>query len=568
MSEDARSEDAPPRSLGTRTRRWIPRVLAVIALGISGFLGGVAATSVLPSTVETDHYRATLRLSPLPWQTSTLHGPTTFGDIDLDFGGWAPAPGIDATVQLKASVTELFEQRPVSLELLEPQPHEVDDALRSAIVQLGGKFLGGVLVTQAIIVVLVRRSGRPRRRGTLLKVAAVAAAGALVVPSVGAWYAYRPDNLASFRTTSLLSTVRSNAGLLADVRVRAQQAIPYVQNLLALSQALQEKFVPSGLGGPAGARFLLVSDIHGANQYPIMKQIIEDEHIDAVIDTGDLLNFGNVKEAEVAGLFQSIESLPVPYLFVRGNHDASSPDDQSLLRRMSRIPNVILLEPSRGHYTEVDVHGVSVAGFNDPRWFGDDNQDNAEKQKPAAEAFRRAFEGRQHADIVASHEPAAVESVQAASIRVNGHMHSADREGNRIQVGTFTGGGTVSHFLTGQAPDNPQERQDEGELPGQPYSFDIAVFGQDCSMQSLTTYTYRNLIQGRPVYDDVSVVNGRKIANPPEPGRTCTAAQGITTREVDASEPRDAEPPTTPVPRRTPTVPVSPIEPGPATTRP
>ena len=83
----------------------------------------------------------------------------------------------------------------------------------------------------------------------------------------------------------------------------------------------------------------------------------------------------------------------------------------------------------------------------------------------------------------------------------------------------------MSHFLldTGDQP---------GELAGQPYAFDIAVYGQSCDLTSLTRYTFRNLIQGRPVYDDVSVINGKTIATR-EPGkRTCAADLGLSRTTV------------------------------------
>ena len=540
--------------------RWLWRVLATLALAVAAFVGGTASTSILPTLVQTEHYSAEARLTPLPSQRSTLHSPTSFGDIDLIFGGPLPAPGVDATVQLKANITELFDQRPVSVQSLQPSSAEVDAALRTAALQLGLKFAAGALLTMVLLLGILALGRRSRPSLAQVTAAVIAVTTTLAFSGIGAWQAYRPGNLATFKTTSLIGAVRSNAGLLADVQTRAEQATPYVQNLLALSQALQEKFVPENLDQPAAARFLLVSDIHGANQYPIMKKIIEDEHITAVIDTGDLLNFGSVTEAEVTGIFQSIEALPVPYIFVRGNHDASSPTDQSLLQRMARIPNVILLEPTPEQYTQVAVRGITIAGFNDPRFFGDDNQDNAAKQKPAIAAYQAAFKGRPLPDIVISHEPAAVEAVQAGSIRINGHMHTPDLQGNRIQVGTFTGGGTMSHYLT-QSPANGT--QDDGELPGQPYAFDIAVFGDTCALTSLTRYSYRHLIEGRPAYDDVSVINGKTIAKPPAAGRVCNASLGITRSHVDAQTPPEIPPPTTTVPTIMPTVPVSPIEPDP-----
>jgi predicted phosphodiesterase len=361
---------------------------------------------------------------------------------------------------------------------------------------------------------------------------------------------YQPDHLARFRTTGLLGTVRSNAGLLADVQARAQEVTPYVTNLLALSASLQAKFIPADVNKPAAARFLLVSDIHGANQYPVMKRIVDEEKITAVVDSGDLLNFGSVTEAELSGIFTSIKNLKVPYIFVRGNHDASSLTDQALLQRMAAIPNVVMLQPARDAYTQLDVNGVTIAGFNDPRFFGDDSRSIAQKEQPAADAFNRAYASRPRPDIVVTHEPVAANMVNSATLLINGHLHKDELEGNRIGVGTFTGGGTVSHFLLDKQSPTANKSQSEsqggsgsenggdqsGELPGQPYAFDIAAYGEACDLTSLTRYTFRNLIQGRPVYDDVSVINGKTIATP-EPGtRTCAADLGLSRTAVTVGQ--------------------------------
>jgi predicted phosphodiesterase len=490
-------------------------------------LGGVSATSLFPTTLQTDHYRAEVRLSALPTFTSTIHSPTSFGDLDLEFNGPFLAPGVDATVQVRDSITTLFDDRRVSIESLQPTSAEVTDALGAGVTELGLKFSGGALAVGFATIALIayaRRRWPTARQAISVAVAAVLAIGGA---SLGILGTYQPDRLTTFRTTGLLGTVRSNAGLLASVQARAEEATPYVTNLLALSAALQAKFVPEDITKPPAARFLLVSDIHGANQYPVMKRIIHDEKITAVIDSGDLLNFGSVTEAELAGIFTSIKNLGVPYVFVRGNHDASSLADQGLLRRMAAIPNVVLLEPTPQSYTELNIDGVVLAGFNDPRFFGDDSKNLAAKEQPAADAFNRAFADRRVPDIVITHEPSAAKMVESATLLVNGHLHKDELEGNRIGVGTFTGGGTMGHFLVGQQGSAGKAGDATGELAGQPYAFDIAVYGQACDLTSLTRYTYRNLIQGRPVYDDVSVINGKTIA-PRAPGsRTCAADLGI-----------------------------------------
>jgi predicted phosphodiesterase len=521
------------KGLGSvRWRLWVARGLELVALVLAVYLGGVSATSLFPTTVQTKHYSAEVRLSALPRLTSTIHSPTSFGDLDLEFASVFPAPGVDATIQVRESITDVFAGRSLSIKSLEPSGQEVSNALGSGLTELGLKFSGGVLGVGLGAIVLIAYARR--RRPTLRQLAASGVAGVLAIGITGAgvWGTYQPDQLSRFRTTGLLSTVRSNSGLLADVQARAEQVTPYVKNLLALSQALQEKFVPQDVTRPTAARFLLVSDIHGANQYPVMKRIIDDEQVTAVIDSGDLLNFGSVTEAELSGIFSSIEKLGVPYIFVRGNHDASSLTDQALLERMSKIKNVVLLEPTPKTYTEVSVDGVLVAGFNDPRFFGDSNLDNTQKQEPAADAFNLAFDGRPRPDIVVSHEPGAVRLVKSATLLINGHMHKDELDGNRIGVGTFTGGGTVSHFLLDKQGTAGNSGDTAGELEGQPYAFDIAQFSQGCDLASLTRYTFRNLIAGRPAYDDVSVINGKTIATREPGARTCSTDLGVSQMTV------------------------------------
>ena len=508
-----------------RWRLWALRGVELLVLVFAVSLGGVSATSLFPTTVQTNHYSAEVRLSALPSFTSTIHSPTSFGDLDLNFTSTYLAPGIDATVQVRQTITSLFD-RSMTIQSLEPSSKEISDALGSGVTQIALKFAGGVLIVGggAICVIAYARRRRPTARQLVsVGVAAVLAIGGTGIGIVGT---YQPDKLTSFTTTGLLGTVRSNAGLLASVQARAQEATPYVTNLLALSAALQAKFVPADVSLPPAAKFLLVSDIHGANQYPVMKRIVEDEKITAVIDSGDLLNLGSLTEAELAGIFTSIKNLGVPYIFVRGNHDASSPSDQALLERMAKIPNVVLLEPTPQAYTEVGVNGVLLAGFNDPRYFGDDNKNIPQKEKPAADAFNLAFVNRPRPDIVVTHEPDAANLVAAATLLINGHLHKDELQGNRIGVGTFTGGGTMSHFLMDTAGEEP------GELAGQPYAFDIAVYDQSCDLTSLTRYTFRDLIEGRPVYDDVSVINGKTIATRAPGRRTCSANIGLSRTTV------------------------------------
>ncbi|WP_460966395.1 metallophosphoesterase family protein [Pedococcus soli] len=528
-----------------RRRRRVPlpllRTGGILALVLGSILGGVAATTLFPTSVDTLNYGADLRLSANPADLGTIQSPTVFGDIHLDFAGPVPAPGVIAEVQVKEHITDLLARPNISISSLQPGPLELERAARDAGIGLALRFAGGALAVTLLALAAYAAWARRRPRASRLGVAAACWVVACAVTFASIGLGYRPERLDRFTTTGILGAVQRNADLLAGVETRAEQTTPYLKNLLALSAALQDKYSPQVLGKPVAARLLLVSDIHGANQYPLMKTIVAEEDVDAVIDAGDLVNFGTLAEAQAAGVLDGIRSLGVPYVFVKGNHDARASSDTELLRALAKIPNVVLLEPDDDSYTVQSIGGVRIAGFNDPRWFGDDNRDNAAKQKAPAARFAAAMQDLAPPDLLVAHEPGAVDAIdQKSGVKVHGHMHVDQLEGNTIGVGTFTGGGAFSHFL--------QAAKDE-ELTGQPSAFDIAAFGEDCRLNSLTRYQFRNVIEGRPAYDDVTLINGSRIEStlPPVPTpvgtgttstptapRTCSADLPPTTERVAA----------------------------------
>jgi predicted phosphodiesterase/hypothetical membrane protein len=506
--------------------RRVRHVLGTVALTGVCIASGIAATQMLPVTAHTRHYQATVALDPSPARAGDLVATTTFGDVVVSFAG--PAPGIDAVPQVRADITDVLSRPGISLAALRPGPQELADAIREAGIQVVGRFALGALVV--VLVLLGGWSAIRRRRptGTLVAAGAVAWLVATLGTAGAIWTTYQPDRQGSFTATEVLGTLQRNEGLLTDVEARAVQVAPYLRNLLALSTALQQQYAGGSLEADPALRLLFVSDIHGANQYALMRTLVEEDSIDAVIDTGDLVNFGTVEEAAAANMFAGIESVGVPYLFVRGNHDATSATDTALLRRMQQVPNVVLLAPPDGGYQEVSIGGITIAGFNDPRWFGDSGTGTHAAQVPARDAFQAAFADRAVPDLVASHEPWALDGVEAG-VLLNGHMHTQQVEGNRIQTGTFTGGGPFTHYVG----DGPGE-----ELVGQPSSFDVLTFGTDCRLSSLTTYQIHDVVEGRPTYDDVSIVNGARIdTRDPDPARTCSPDDPLRTSVVDAEVP-------------------------------
>ncbi|MGO0575899.1 metallophosphoesterase family protein [Ornithinimicrobium panacihumi] len=506
------------------------RAVLVLVMALVAFTGGVATTQLWPVEAATRYFSAEVSVEPN--LGSTVHLPTVVGDVFVDFHGPLPAPGLTAQVQVRDEVTDLLRSGRLQSADLQPDQAELRAAIDDGVREVAWKFAAGAMGT-TLLALLAYAVARPRRTPHVFLVSGLATALALAGPGAAAYLTYRTANVAEFRATSLLSLVQANRGILTDLTRNADHGAIYVTNLLALSDAVRQEFNPDAETLPPGAKFLLVSDIHGLNHYPLMREIVENEDIDAVIDTGDLVNFGQPREGNLTGIYQGIQSLGVPYIFTRGNHDALSSTDENVLRRLSRLPNVVLLEPTQGEFVRAAVNGVTVSGFNDTRYYNQRGADFAEEQTVIAAAFREATEGLTPTDIVVTHQPYAAHRVPTRAVTLNGHMHARGLDGSHIQLGSFTGGGVVNQFRIPPLTDSSKEAAEEnpetaGELIGHPYSFDVLTFGTDCSVTRLTRYSYRNLVSGRPQFDDVSIINGRTVQeSAPQEGRVCGPDLGV-----------------------------------------
>lgn len=491
--------------------RWIRRlrpVLTALVVAVAVLAGGLVTASLWPVSVETDYYAADVRLSPSWSDRSSIGTDTVVGSVSARFAGLAP--GVQVSPRVKPEITELFASGDAGAASLDVSPQErsrvIGEAVRGVALRFGLGALGGLL---AVLLVLgMRRRGLPPARTTLVSVlATVVACGGL---GLSAQRTYTADRLLALDSTGLLQLAIANRGLLADVEQRADRATPYLRNLLALSAAMQDEYAPEPSRDADALTVLLVSDVHSANQYALMRTIVEEQGVDVVIDSGDLINLGHVEEARLSNLYGGISSLGVPYVFVSGNHDRNSPGDTSLLDALGRTRGAEVLQPGPGQYREVNVGGLRIAGFNDPRYYGDADDGTTEQQTRARDAWVEALGDTTPPDITVSHEAPALEDAPGR-MRVNGHSHVPALDGNRVQVGTFTGGGTLAHFVGG--PD--------AELVGQASSFDVLTFDEECRAQRLVRYQYRAIIEGRPSFDSLSVLNASRIVEPPEEGRTC-----------------------------------------------
>nr|WP_240896634.1 metallophosphoesterase [Kineococcus vitellinus] len=213
--------------------------------------------------------------------------------------------------------------------------------LRSVLVALLGAALACALVFRDLRTVLL---------GTGAAAAVLLLAGATTAATA------RPQAITRPTYTGLLAQAPALVGAVRNARTdfsayseRLAQLTSDVSGLYTRLQTL-----PEGAGAET-TQVLWISDVHNNPQaYALVRSLIEQYDVQAVVDTGDSTDLGTGVEN---GQLAAIADLPVPYVWIRGNHDSAG--TQAYLQTLD---NVRVLDG--GAVTE--VAGLRVAGIGDP----------------------------------------------------------------------------------------------------------------------------------------------------------------------------------------------------------
>jgi predicted phosphodiesterase len=271
------------------------------------------------------------------------------------------------------------------------------------------------------------------------------AAGTLVFAGVGGLVAltFDGDALAEPRYSGLLTVAPTAVGDVQQIvenfdRYRVQLA-ELVGNVAGLYQAAQA--LPSVDTGADTIDVLHVSDIHlNPEAFDLMRQLVKPFDVDAIVDTGDITDWGSEPEAQ---LVDQIATLKVPYVWVRGNHDSMQTQ-----AAVAAQPNAIVLDGDGA-----DVAGLRFWGIGDPRYTPNKDQPvGPDVEQEAAAAFApellQRFEstpGANDTDALLVHDARAAADVGGlVPLVLSGHTHRA-REGRigrttRLLVEGSTGG--------------------------------------------------------------------------------------------------------------------------------
>ena len=319
--------------------------------------------------------------------------------------------------------------------------------LRDAVVELVWKTaliaLAGAALTSAVIL--------RRRREPLL---AAGLTGVLLLGTAGLGAAtWRPEALSQPTYTGLLVNANSLIGSAEDLVARFDAYRASLEDLVANVGSLYSTI--SALPAPGGTddtvALLHVSDLHlNPAGFDLVRQVTEQFGVDAVLDTGDITDWGSEPENR---LVASVGRLGIPYLYVRGNHDSGS-----TAALIAAQPNATVLDAS----TAATVAGLTVVGMPDPRFTPDkttgDDDAGPEVLQQAGEELARYVEvlpGRPAVALV--HDPKLAEPLDGeVPLVLAGHTH--ERTVRELENGTLlmiqgSTGGAGLRALQGEYPE-------------------------------------------------------------------------------------------------------------------
>jgi predicted phosphodiesterase len=389
----ARAVPAAARRAGRRARHrtaafshrhptWWPR-LRVAAFAVVGAVLALALFGHVPAKVGP--FETTLAARPALSGHTVVH-LAPLGTIDLNTHDWPLA--LDLRVdEIGVNDAERLANDPRAVDRL---GDEVAEEVRSALIGLVVRCVIVALLGGVVGALAARLSWRSALGGAGVAALLVLAAGGGVAAT------FHSGAVAEPRYTGLLTRAPAAVGDVEEVldrfgEYRAQLA-DLVDNVATLYLAGEN--LPTFEPGRT-IRVLHVSDIHlNPGAFDLMRRLTDQFGVDAIVDTGDLTDWGTDPETAIV---DQIGTLDVPYVYVRGNHDS-----RGVQEAVAAEPNAIVLDGEAA-----TVAGLRFWGIGDPRYTPDKSQPvGGHSEMEVAEAYAPRV-----ADVLVQDEPPPVDVV-------------------------------------------------------------------------------------------------------------------------------------------------------------
>lgn len=393
--------------LRSRTTRTL--AFAVVGAFVALALAGRTGATIGP-------FECTLRAHP-SWTGRTTVHLAPLGSLHLDTHVGPVAVEIEVD-ELRQADAAAIAADPSVLDDLEDEL--VDDA-RRALVGLAVRAGLALLVGAVLGALASRLSLRAGLQGVAVGVAAAAAAGVLVLAS------FRPEAVQEPEYTGLLTIAPQAVGDVAGIVERFDdyraQLTDLVGNVAAIYRTAEG--LPRLDPGDDAIRVLHVSDLHNNPQgFDLALEMADQFDVDAVVDTGDITDWGTAPESLQVG---RVADFDVPYVYVRGNHDSAGTQDAVA------AAGAIVLDGGAA-----DVAGLRIWGIGDPRYTPDQADGEPADQRALIDdltgRLRRAVarSDPDAIDLVAVHDPRAARRVgDLVPLVLSGHRH--EQEAHRVE---------------------------------------------------------------------------------------------------------------------------------------
>jgi predicted MPP superfamily phosphohydrolase len=450
---------------------WVRRIalaVAVITVSLTGviigtLLGGHTGTDVGP-------FRAQMSISP------SLGGGT---EVDIPPLGSLHLDSHDGPIHLTVKLGSLDQDR---TEALIDDPASITTASQSAvddvtdgILRLGLRTLGVAVGSALVLATVIFRNGRRVAWSGLLALVMTGSSLGVAAGTV------RADALSEPRYEGLLvnaPAIVGDARRIADNYGRyADQLRHLVGNVSRLYTAVST--LPVYEPAANTTRILHVSDLHlNPSSWGMIRTVVQQFDIDAVVDTGDIVDWGSGPETSYVS---AIGALEVPYIYIRGNHDSAA-----TAAAVGRQPNAVVLENST-----TTVGGLTIAGIGDPRFTPDKTSEQAaadpnsdEPMVPAeiraGETLTKLIRGSERpVDIALVHDPVTAGPVNGSSpLVLAGHLHRRE-----VRMLEAVPGGVPTRLMVEGSTGGAGLRGLEGEEPT-PLAMSVLYFDENRALKA------------------------------------------------------------------------------------
>lgn len=429
---------------------WPRRLRIAAAVALVGVTGVVVGTLLFAHTeIAVGPFRAEMSVSP------SISGGT---EVDIPPLGSLHLDSHAGPIHLKVNLGSLDQER---TEALIDDPTAISAAGQSAVddvtngvLRLGLRALGAAVATSLLLSAVVFRN--VRRVAWAGGVALLVTAGSLGL-AVGT---VRPDSISEPRYEGLLvnaPAVVGDARRIADNYGRyADQLQQIVSNVSRIYTTVSTLPVYEPAGNTT--RILHVSDLHlNPSAWGLIRTVVQQFDIDAVIDTGDIVDWGSTAETSYVS---QIADLGVPYIYVRGNHDSIA-----IEAAVAAQPNARVLDNAI-----TSVNGLTIAGIGDPEFTPDKSETppvvgNADD--PAASPLLRAgaelattvLGSRAKVGVALVHDPAMAPPLSGTvPLVLSGHTHRREIRELDPPVITPTASGAPTPSPSAGADEPPPTR--------------------------------------------------------------------------------------------------------------